>query len=342
MKSVPEASERRVWRRVWRNRLSRWSLVVVLIIAGIAIFSPLLANEKPLWMRWQGRVYFPAAYDYPLISPASELLDAGFRDVVQFMERNREDREFSHLMPPVPFSAHTVCLADRFARPGQARHRLGADDIGRDIAARLIHGTVISLTIGLVAVGIAFSIGISIGAIAGYCGGWTDILLSRIMEIIDSIPLLLLLLILIAAMERPSLYHTMAVIGLTGWPGMARIFRGEVLKIRSREYVLAAHTLGSGWWTIFLRHLLPNAVAPVLVAVSFGVASAILTESMLSFLGFGDPQFPSWGEIIEQGRQHIHSWHMVVFPGIAIFVTVTAFNLIGDALRDAMDVRMAR
>ena len=316
-------------------------LLPALLLSATALVSPLIANEKPLVMRFSGKLYFPAAYDYPLISVPPELNKAGFRDVMTFRRKFAGDDATWMLMPPIPYSANTIDLDAVYARPGGAGHVLGADKEGRDTAARLLHGIKISLSIGLVAVGIAFVIGIIAGAVAGYFGGWIDIAISRLMEVVVSIPLLLLLLILIAALEEPTIYHTMVIIGLVSWVGIARIFRGEVLKIRSLDFVTASHSLGSRLLFILGRHIFPNAIAPVLVSVTFGIASAILTESMLSFLGFGDPNFPSWGEIIDQGRRHTASWHLVVFPGVAIFYTVTVFNLLGDAMRDAIDPKMA-
>jgi len=333
---MPESELQRIVTRVKTRKsavISFWSIIVLAILAFL---SPFVANEKPLIMKVGGKLYFPVIYDLPFLRTNPDLIRQGFTDVKTFKAKVFKHKQNWMIATPIPYSANTIRLTDRYVLPGKKGHVLGSDDTGRDVASRLLHGIKISLTIGVVAMGIAFVIGVVVGALAGYFGGWVDIVISRIIEIVMSIPVLLLLLILIAALKKPTIYHTMAIIGLTGWTSIARIFRGEVLKIRNRDYVTAARGLGTSVFSLLHKHILPNAIAPVLVSVTFGIASAILTESMLSFLGFGDPSFPSWGEIIDQGRRHIQSWHLVVFPGIAIFFTVTIFNLLGDALRDAI------
>ncbi len=339
--AATDSPARRILARLRTRPTARAGAGGVLVLIILALLAPLLANEKPLVLRWQGKTYYPAFRDFLSMPAHPDLLAAGFRDLPTFKAGLDAARGDSLLLPPIPWSPVTLDLAGRYALPFEGSHPLGADDVGRDVAARLLHGARVSLAIGLIAAGLAFLIGFVAGSAAGYLGGWADIGLSRLMEIVDSIPKLLLLLVLVAALERPTLYHTMAIIGVTSWTGIARILRGEVLKLRGRDFVAAARGLGSGGPGILLRHILPNALGPVVVALSFAVASAILAESMLSFLGFGDPNFPSWGEIIEQGRNHMRSWHLVVFPGVAVFATVTAFNLLGDALRDAIDPRLA-
>ncbi len=219
-------------------------------------------------------------------------------------------------------------------------HLLGTDDVGRDVLARMIFGTRISLTIGFLAVGIYLSIGIVVGALAGYFGGTTDILISRVIEVILLFPSFFLILTLVA-MLGPSIYIIMVVIGLTGWPGIARLIRGEVLKQRENDYVAAARALGASHTRVLFRHILPNALAPALVAAPFGVASAIVVEAGLSLLGFGVRlPTPTWGVLLKQGSENYHYWWLIVFPSIAIFFTVTIFNLVGSGLRDAMDPRL--
>jgi peptide/nickel transport system permease protein len=219
-------------------------------------------------------------------------------------------------------------------------HLLGTDDIGRDVLARMIYGTRISLTIGFLAVGIYLTIGIIVGALAGYFGGMTDILISRVIEVILLFPSFFLILILVA-MLGPSIYIIMVVIGLTGWPGIARLIRGEVLKQRGNDYVAAARALGGSHLRVLFRHILPNAMAPALVAAPFGVASAIVVEAGLSLLGFGVRlPTPTWGILLRLGSANYHYWWLIVVPSIAIFFTVTIFNLVGSGLRDAMDPRL--
>jgi peptide/nickel transport system permease protein len=219
-------------------------------------------------------------------------------------------------------------------------HLLGTDDSGRDVLVRMIYGTRISLTVGFVAVGIYLAIGIVAGAVAGYFGGPADILISRIIEVVLLFPSFFLILTLVALIG-PSIYIIMVVIGITGWPTIARLIRGEVLKQRAMEYVAAAQALGASSGRIIFRHILPNALAPALVAAPFGIADAIVTEAGLSLLGFGvQPPAPSWGALLQQGNDNYAYWWLIVFPALAIFVTVTAFNLVGSGLRDAMDPRL--
>lgn len=219
-------------------------------------------------------------------------------------------------------------------------HILGTDDSGRDVLARLIYGSRVSMTVGFVAVSIYLTIGIIIGAMAGYFGGWVDITISRIIEVILLFPAFFLILTLVALIG-PSIYIVMVVIGFTGWPTIARLIRGEFLKQRASEYVNAARALGVSNVRIMFRHILPNALSPALVAAPFGIAGAIVTEGALSLLGFGvRPPAPSWGAVLNLASTNYTLWWLILFPGLAIFFTVTVFNLVGNGLRDAMDPRL--
>lgn len=219
-------------------------------------------------------------------------------------------------------------------------HILGTDDVGRDVLVRMLYGLRISLTVGFVAVGIYMVIGIVLGALAGYFGGVVDILISRLIEVIMLFPAFFLILTLVGLLGQ-SIYIIMVVIGLTGWPTVARLIRGEVLKQRTMDYVAAARAAGASELRILFRHVLPNAVSPAMVAAPFGIAGAIITEAGLSLLGFGVRlPAPSWGLLLRTGSENYHYWWLVVFPSLAMFVTVTAFNLVGNGLRDAMDPRL--
>jgi ABC-type dipeptide/oligopeptide/nickel transport system permease subunit len=221
-------------------------------------------------------------------------------------------------------------------------HLLGTDDVGRDVLSRVIHGTVIACSVGFVSVGIYVFIGIVVGSLAGYFRGWVDITVSRIIEVVICFPTMFLI-ICIVALWPASIYNIMIALGLTGWTGVARLVRGEFLKAMSEDYVQAARALGFDHGRIIFRHILPNAIAPVFVSASFGVAGAILVESSLSFLGFGvAPPTASWGEVLQQGRRYIQEdlWHLVWVPGFCIFYTVTMFNLLGEGLRDALDPKL--
>ncbi|MGB4600299.1 MAG: oligopeptide ABC transporter permease [Trichlorobacter sp.] len=228
-------------------------------------------------------------------------------------------------------------------QPPTWQHWFGTDELGRDVLARVLFGARISLKVGFVAVGIAVALGAVVGLIAGYYGGWADTLLMRLVDIMLCFPTFFLILAVIAFLQ-PSIWIIMVVIGLTGWMGVARLVRAEVLAIREMEYIMAARCIGCSDLRIIFRHVLPNALSPVLVAATLGVAGAILTESALSFLGIGvQPPTPSWGNILTSGKDYIEfAWWLSLFPGLAILITVLSYNLLGEGIRDALDPRTLR
>ncbi len=233
-----------------------------------------------------------------------------------------------------------IDIAQRLQAPGWS-HPLGTDDLGRDVLTRILYGARISLLVGFVAVGIATGIGILLGALAGYYGRWVDALLMRFVDIMLCFPTFFLILAVIAFLD-PSIWNIMIIIGLTGWMGVARLVRAEFMSLRERDFVLAARAVGADDARIIFRHILPNALSPVLVSVTLGVAGAILTESALSFLGIGvQPPTPSWGNMLITGKQTLGTaWWMSVFPGVAILITVLGYNLLGEGIRDALDPRI--
>jgi peptide/nickel transport system permease protein len=243
------------------------------------------------------------------------------------------------LAPFLTSDPNSVDLASRL-RPPDRTHRLGTDDLGRDVLSRVIHGARVSLSVGFAATAISLIIGSFLGAIAGYYRGLADWVVSRLIEIVLCFPFLLLVLAIVA-LFRPSFLTVMIALGLTSWTTEARFMRGEFLRIRDMEFAQAARASGARDSRIIFRHLLPNAIGPVLVSASFGVASAILIESALSFLGTGvPPPTASWGNILSSAEEHIEqAWWLAFFPGMAIFVTVAAFNIVGDRFRDAFDPR---
>jgi len=220
-----------------------------------------------------------------------------------------------------------------------ADHWLGTDTEGRDVLARMIYGTRISLTIGVVAVALYVAIGVALGALAGYFGGWVDSLVSRLIEVMICFPTFFLILTLAALVQERSIFHVMIIIGITSWTGVARLIRAEFLKHKGLEYAQAALALGIPKRRIIFGHILPNTIAPVLVSATFGIASAILVESSLSFLGIGDVTVASWGETLNTGRIEGKLW-LILAPGLAIFFVVTVFNLVGEGLRDALDPKL--
>jgi peptide/nickel transport system permease protein len=230
---------------------------------------------------------------------------------------------------------------EHILEPPSIRHPMGTDDLGRDIFSRMIYGSRISLAVGFVAVGIATFIGMILGALAGYYGGWTDRIIMRFIDIMLSFPTFFLILAVIAFIG-PSIWNIMVVIGFTSWMGVARLVRAEFLSLKEREFVLAARALGASDMRIIFKHIMVNSMAPVFVSVVLGVASAILVESALSFLGIGvQPPTPSWGNILTLGKDNIEiAWWLSVFPGLAILITVLSYNLVGEGLRDALDPRL--
>jgi len=231
---------------------------------------------------------------------------------------------------------------EAITRPPSSEHPLGTDDMGRDIASRIIYGSRISLSVGIVAEAISLAIGLTIGALAGYYGGRLDNLLMRFTDIIFAFPTALFAIAVSAVFERRTIGTLFLILGLIGWAGVARIVRGTVLSVKEREFAEAARALGAGDARIIIRHILPNSLAPVIVASSIGVAGNILTEAWLSFLGLGlEASVPSWGIMIRDGQQFITAkpW-ICFFPGLAIIITVLGFNLLGDGLRDILDPRL--
>lgn len=222
-----------------------------------------------------------------------------------------------------------------------AAHPLGTDRLGRDVLSRLLHGARISLSIALLAVGLSITIGSLLGAVAGLVGGWVDTVVMRSVDVVLAFPRLVLLLV-VAGLFADSYLLLVLVLGLTQWPVTTRLVRTEVRGLRERDFVVAARALGFSRRRIVLRHLIPNALAPVLVTATLGVGDTIILEAGLSFLGVGlDPQVPSWGTMLAEGRQQmLGGWWVGVFPGVAIVGVVVALNLVGDALRDVLDPRL--
>lgn len=285
---------------------------VLFLLVTPARFGPL---ENPLY------------YSYPVVNLRVEverLESEGKAPLAVFPMRRytyRETNPGSSVLPP------------------SGKHWLGTDTEGRDVFARMLYGTRISLSIGVVAVALYVVIGVFLGAVAGYFGGLVDNLVSRAIEVMICFPTFFLILTLAALIQERSIFHVMFIIGITSWTGVARLVRAEFLKHKGLEYAQAARALGIPHRRIIFGHILPNAIAPVLVSATFGIASAILVESSLAFLGLGDITVASWGETLNAGRLEQKAW-LILAPGVAIFFVVTVFNLVGEALRDALDPKL--
>ena len=329
-----ESYRRLVWRQFRKNRPAVAGLVAICVLAFVAISADLFAGNKPYYMVYRGKTYFPAFRQYAVHLGLADW-PAALRRRKNF-KRLRTERV---LLPPIPYAPNEIHLGEKY-EPPSSQHFLGTDRRGRDVLAGLIHASRYSLTIGLVSVGISLAIGVSLGALAGYFGGWVDILLSRLFELWAAIPSFFLI-ITAAAFFPPSLFFIMVIIGFTGWVGIARLTRSQFLQVRNYDFVSAASSLGCSSARIMFAHILPNAIAPVLIPAAFGVAGAILAESGLSFLGIGVPaEVITWGSLLAGARSNASAWWLVVVPGFAIFATVTMYNLLGDGLRDALDPKM--
>jgi peptide/nickel transport system permease protein len=292
-----------------------------------------------------------AACSLDAVRPNNRYLARSFAE--EQLEAARSGAAKTAFYPPIPLGPTDQDVDSIFKPPGFRKdpgrcrsasdgfpHFLGTDNVGRDVLVQMLYGTRISLTVGFVAVGIYMIVGVIVGAVAGYFGGWADMVISRAIEIVMLFPSFFLILTLVGLLG-PSIYIIMFVIGITGWPSIARLIRGEVLKQRGIDYVAAAQALGASHTRIIFRHILPNALTPALVAIPFGIAGAIVTEAGLSLLGFGvRPPTPSWGTLLKLGSENYSYWWLVVIPSLAMFLSVTVFNLVGSGLRDAMDPKL--
>jgi peptide/nickel transport system permease protein len=372
----------RVFRKTFRRHGARIGLAWVGVLVFIGVFAPLLANTHPLLMSVDGAITSPAlrfvtGVDVGLVAfflGAVVALSRGVRarrawlgiaslsacvwllasatlapPALTVYEQHRNSHADADwvVLAPIAYSPKDY-LRDKGDTGLEAplavderTHWFGTDENGADVASRMIHASRIALGIGLIATGIAMVIGVVVGGLMGYFSGWVDLMGMRAVEIFEAIPTLFLLLTFVAFFGR-SLYLMMVIIGVTSWTGYARFVRAEFLRLREQDFVQAAVACGLPLRSILFRHMLPNGMGPVLVAASFGVASAILAEATLSFLGLGLVDDPSWGQMLNQAvRSSTFYWWMAAFPGGAIFLTVFAYNLIGEALRDAIDPNLA-
>lgn len=336
-----------------KNRPAVVGMVVVLSLYAMAFLGPFLAPFDPNAQKdiVHSRYLPPLAEVFAPVVILEDGRRIMAREVQELGDRvsyvpieGFGDNRGQRADQAVTVNRHEVQKITKVMNPrwwNQKVHWLGTDKFGRDILSRIIYGSRISLSIGFVAVGIAITFGTFVGAIAGYYGGRVDNLIMRLVDMILAFPRLFLVLTLIALFS-PKIWLIIAVLGATGWMGTARLVRGQILSLKEQEFVQAAHALGLSTPRIIFRHILPNAMAPIIVTATLRVGSTILVAAALSFLGLGvQPPTASWGNIINQGRDNLlGAWWIATFPGLAIVLTVVAYNLFGDGLRDALDPRL--
>lgn len=432
------------WQQFKKNKPALVSFYILLFLIFIALFAPFIANKQPLYLKYKGTTFYPAfttlvneskvdsVYDetldehilfqYDLIDWRQVELDAVVWPLIAYSPSSIDKYNRDYADPSVEqrmknFSGEIVPL------PTRLHHFMGTDKLGRDVASGVVHGTKISLLVGVVSMGIACAIGILLGSLAGYFGNeglstsriqywlgvvgvfigyfyafiarslvlkesfqeglfsgvftlftslvlWfliicmfvqlgklfrnisilgevvnipVDSIISRAIEVLNSLPILILIITISAVLSEKSLWVLMVIIGLTGWTGVARLMRAEMLRVKEMEYIQAGKALGMSNLRILTKHAVPNGLGPVFVSFAFGVASAILTESGLSFLGIGVPDdIVTWGSLLNLGKNEFEAWWLVMYPGLAIFITITIYNLIGEGLRDALDPKLKK
>jgi peptide/nickel transport system permease protein len=319
--------------RIMRKPVPRLAGMILLAIVLVALSADLLASGQPLALHFQGQLYLLPN----LFQPVNLRIYNN-----ELLMQHLKPGDWA-LLPLVPLGYNGHDLTHVLTAPDNV-HWLGTDSAGRDVLARMFHGARVSLTVGILSVTLLVTIGVTLGTLAGYFGGLLDILLMRLLEIVHSIPTVLLLVTLLSVLAPHGYASVIAitvVIGLIWWTDVARLVRWEILRVKALDYVQSARAQGASTARIILYHVLPNASSPVLVSATFALASAILVEGALSFLGFGIPDdMASWGGLLNEVRGNVAAWWLALFPGGAIFITVTAFNLIGESLRDALDPRL--
>lgn len=329
----------RRWHKFRHTRRGWYSLAILTLLFVLSLFAEFIANDKPIWVEYEGKLYFPIFEHVPETLYGGELeTEADYRDpyVQRLIERNG-----AILWPPIRYHYRTIDFDNAAPAPAapNERHILGTDDKGRDVLARVIYGFRVSMVFGLLLTGISAFIGVTTGAVQGYFGGWTDLIFQRIIEVLNSVPFLVLL-ITIASMITPSFWTLLGVMVLVMWVYMVDVVRAECLKTRNFDYVRAARALGVKERTILFRHVLPNAFVAGLTLIPIVLNISITSLTALDFLGFGlPPESASLGELLKQGKDNVHApW--LLLPGFAVLaVMMSMLVFIGEAVRDALDPR---
>ncbi len=326
------AEARSLLGRLGADRFTRVGALVLACLATIAVLGDFLASDLPVVCRWRGTVYV-----LPNVARPAAL--AGVDCATMRAQEGPSDWQIDPLVafgPTDPVAEHGALLA-----PLSRGHPFGTDTMGRDVFARVVHGARTALGVGLAASAVLVLIGVVLGALAGFAGGVIDGLVSRAVESLTAIPTLVLVLVVSAVVSHPTTATLLWTIALTRWAELARLVRAEVLLALAQDYVTAARALGASAPRLLVKHVLPNVVAPAIVAASFGIASVVLTEAAVDFLRIGSPDgLASWGEAMGEARAHPEAWWLTVFPGVALLAALVALNLIGEAARDALDPRL--
>ena len=319
-------------RRLGRDRLARAGALVLACLALVAVFADVMASDLPLVCRWKGTTYVMPA----VVRPAAL---AGLDSTFMAHHEERGDWVLPSLVPhgPDDYADGAATLLPPLA---SASHPLGTDALGRDVFARVVHGARASLGHGLAASLVLVLIGVLLGALAGFSGGVVDSAVTRAVESLTAIPTLVLVLVVGALGPHPTTATRLWTIALTRWTDLARLVRAKVLKALSDDYVTAARALGVSAPRVLWRHVLPNAIGPAIVAAAFGVASVVMVEAAVDFLGVGPHGAASWGEAMGEARGHAQAWWLIVFPGVALVATLIGLNLVGEAARDALDPKL--
>lgn len=336
----PSPIARHRWRRFKEHRRGFFSLWLFILLLGLSLGAELLANDKPLLIHYQGSFYFPLTQMYPeTVFGGDFATEADYRDPY-ILEKLRQKGNWV-LFPPIPYAFDSIDTALRHPAPAppDKDHLLGTDDRARDVLARLIYGFRVSVLFALTLTGIGVVTGVLAGAVQGYFGGRTDLLMQRFIEVWGSMPELYLLIIF-ASLFNPSILLLITLLSLFGWMGLADYVRAEFLRARTMVYVKSARAMGASDGSIMFRHLLPNALTPVITFLPFRISAAILALTSLDFLGLGvPPSTPSLGELLRQGKANMEAWWLSLSTFIVLVVMMLLLNFIGEALRDAMDPR---
>ncbi|MCF7521049.1 ABC transporter permease [Neisseria sp. ZJ106] len=333
-------SQNTVWQAFKRHKRGRWALNLLLLLFAVALLAPLWSNDKPLWVHYQGKNYFPLVHDYhETVFGGDFATPADYLDPL--IRRNITEGGNFAVYPPNPYAADTLNDFDTAPNPDRPseKHWLGTDDHGRDVLARLVYGFRDSLLFALLLTAVTTAIGVVVGAVQGYFGGKTDLLIQRFLEIWSGLPELYLLIIL-SSFFNPSLLILLVLLSLFGWVGLSDYVRAEFLKNRQADYVLAAKSMGVGPAAIMWRHILPNSLTPVLAFLPFRISGAVLALTSLDFLGLGvGASQASLGEMLSQGKDNLDAW-WIGLPTIAVLtLMLVLLVMIGEGVRLAFDVR---